>query len=132
VLLRGFSSWAGAITLGENTLGESPRTDEPQVCDRYIGNPVAQRALRQVAQTVGCTCACTRGAGIAWFAYPSCGCRGRVAQFVSYADARARLDYWPFAHRRVGGGGAGAGSVDSWEFFVLAFDGMTITSLSVS
>jgi phage portal protein BeeE len=48
VLSRGFSTWAGA-----NTLGEWPRAYEPQVRDGYIGNPVAQRAVRLVAESVG-------------------------------------------------------------------------------
>lgn len=48
VLSRGFSTWAGA-----NNLGEWPRAYEPQVRDGYIGNPVAQRAVRLVAESVG-------------------------------------------------------------------------------
>ena len=48
VLSRGFGTWTGA-----NTLGEWPRGYEPQVRDGYIGNPVAQRAVRLVAESVG-------------------------------------------------------------------------------
>jgi hypothetical protein len=43
-LLRGFSSWAGANT---------PRAYEPRVRDGYIGNPVVQRAVGLVAQSLG-------------------------------------------------------------------------------
>ncbi len=52
VLSRGFSA-SSSFGAGTNTQGEWPRAYEPQVRDGYIGNPVAQRAVRLVAESVG-------------------------------------------------------------------------------
>ena len=50
VLSRGFSAWMGT---GTTTQGEWPSAYEPQVRDGYVGNPVAQRAVRLVSEAVG-------------------------------------------------------------------------------
>lgn len=48
VLSRGFSTWGAS-----GTQGEWPVAYEPQVRDGFVGNPVAQRAVRLVSEAVG-------------------------------------------------------------------------------
>ncbi len=48
VLSRGFSTWGASASQGE-----WPVAYEPQVRDGFVGNPVAQRAVRLVSEAAG-------------------------------------------------------------------------------